>query len=92
MSSASSASRWASSGCARGGAEPRQVDEDVGFVVHQVDAAAAFQRLVQVALGLVLLAGDAVRRAQQPVGADIVACVGVIRAGRPVRQFQCAAG
>ena len=53
MTSASSASRWASSGCAGGGAQPRQVNEDVGFVLHQVDAAAAFQRLVQVALGVV---------------------------------------
>ena len=55
---------------ARGGAEPRQVNEDVGFELHQVDAAAALERLVQVALGLVSLAGDAMRRAQQPVGAD----------------------
>jgi len=38
---------------ARGGAQPRQVNEDVGFVLSVVDAAAAFQRLVQVALGLV---------------------------------------
>ena len=55
---------------AGGGAQPRQVNEDVGFDLHQVDAAAAFQRLVQAARSLVVLSGDAVRGAQQPVGAD----------------------
>ncbi len=74
-----------------GGAEPRQVDEDVGFLFHRVDAAAAFQRLVQVALGLVHLPRDAVRRAQQPVGADVVALDRRTRAGGLVRQFQRAA-
>ena len=74
------------------GAQSRKVDEDVGSFRYRVDAAAAFQRLVQVALGLVVLAGDAVRRAQQPVGADVVALVGVARASGFVRQFQRTAG
>ena len=42
-------------------------------------------------LGLVRLAGDAVRRAQQPVGADVVALDGIVGAGRLIRQFQRAA-
>ena len=60
-------------------------------MIHQVDAAAPLQCLVQVALGLIRLAGDAVRRAQQPVGADVLALDGIIRACALVRQFQRAA-
>ena len=76
---------------ADGGAEPRQVNQDVSFVFHRVDAAAAFQRLVQVALGLVQLTGDAVRRAQQPVSADVLALDWKFGACPLVRQFQRAA-
>ena len=43
-------------------------------------------------LGFVKLPSDAVRRAQQPVGADLIALDGKIGAGEFIRQFQRAGG
>jgi len=42
---------------------------------------------VQVDLGFVVLAGDAVRRAQQPLSVNVVALAGKRSASRLVRQF-----
>ena len=70
-------------------------------MIHHVDPPAAGQRLGQVAVGFIQAAhglsslsttGRAQRRAQQPVGADVVAFDGVTSAGRLVRQLQRAAG
>ena len=49
---------------AGGGAQPCEVNENVGFEVDDSDSAAAFQCVVQVMLGLFELAGGAVRRAR----------------------------
>ncbi len=81
-------------GLARCRAQSGQVNQNVGFVIYHVDAPTAGEALVQMALGLIVIATRAMGRAQEPVGAHVVAhrVDEPWIVGRLIRQLQRPAG
>lgn len=73
-------------------AQPRQVDQDVGFKFNQIDVATAGQRFDQMLFSGGAVTLETLGGPQQPVGLHVVAFDGVICTGIFICQFQGAAG